>query len=292
MAQRTIKNYTSEDLILRDLGDIVVPANGAVDLGGAESRLLELASSENLLEALAQGIEKFQINDGLKDLSFSEGIELIRKIQRPTEVDDLGRWVVRSDSRKNGWDTVFQGAGDDMQIGKIGAGTPFRFDFEADSSDPRWLTTEQDPTIPAGFARQRVDWMFCDWIFIKEGTMYYYNIPKGSTVNMWIVAPPGGFFTRKRIDNQLNLTQTNYPSGDQEVKFLNWVINYPLEGTVPMGDELNTESASEKPAYPGILFRAEFTVPMTEGWEKAHGHWSLEIYRVAQDRTVIPEQYW
>jgi hypothetical protein len=292
MSQRIIKNYTEEDLEINDLGDVIIPANGALDIGGNEQRLIELASSEDLFNALIQGQGKYQVNDGLRDLTTSQGVDLIRKIQKPTEVDELGRWVVRSDSRKNGWDTVFQGAGDNMQTGVIGDGVPLRFDFEAAAEDSRWLTSEQDPTIPAGYKRQRIDWHFSDWVYVKEGTLYFYNMPKGSFANMWIVAPPNAFFTRKKLDAHQNLERITYPSGDVEVPFVHWVANYPMEGTCPMGDELNTESAAETPAYPGIIWRAEFSVPEIENWEQAHGHWSLELYRIAQDRSGIPGEYW
>lgn len=291
MSQRIIKNYTEEDLEIDDLGDIIIPANGALDIGGNEQRLIELASSDDLFAALAKGIDSYQVNDGLKDLTMSQGVDLIRKIQRATEIDELGRWVVRSDSRKTDWDTVFQGAGDNMMTGQIGGGVPFRFDCEADESDPRWRSTEDDPTIPEGYVRQRIDWNFSDWVFIKEGTLYFYNIPKGSTCNMWIVAPPNAFFSRKKLDSRLNMIKTTYPSGDVEVPFMHWVVQYPIEGTAPMGDELNTESAAENPAYPGLIFRAEFTVPKTENWEQAHGHFSLELYRIAQNAMDMPEAY-
>ncbi len=285
MSQRTIKNYTTEDLEIHDLGDITIPANGAADIGGDERTLLELASSNDLLVALSQGIEKYQVNDGTRDLGFASGIELIRKIQRPTEVDQLGRWVVRSDSRKNGWDTIFQGAGDDLATGSI------RFDFEAASEDIRWRSREDDPSIPDGFVRQRINFRFCDWVYIKEGTVYFYNMPKGSFMNFWVIAPPGAFFTRKKLDAHQNLIETVYPSGAQEVPFIHWVVNYPIEGSAPMGDELNTESAAENPAYPGLIWRAEFTVPETTNYEQAHGHWSLEIYRLGQNIYDIPAEY-
>ena len=51
-----------------------------------------------------------------------------------------------------------------------------------------------------------------------------------------------------------------------------------------MGDELNTESAAEFPAYPFHVFETVITVPEVTGWESAHGHWSFELYR---PRTVI-----
>jgi hypothetical protein len=48
-----------------------------------------------------------------------------------------------------------------------------------------------------------------------------------------------------------------------------------------MGDELNTESAAENPSPSFFVWRAIITVPEVEGWEDAHGHWSLEVYRTS-----------
>lgn len=291
MAQRTIKNYTNEDLIIRDLGDLTIPANSAVDIGGNESRLLELASSEDLLAALAQGIEKYQINDGNRDLNFSNGIDLIRKIQRPTETDELGRWVVRADSRKSGYDVAFCGQGDDLQTGRIGEGTPFLWDFSAPAQDPRWVTSETDPTIPNGYKRQKIRWFFSDWVFVKEGTLYFFNAPKGTYLNFRVIAPPNTFFTRKKLDDHQNAILNIFPSGDQFVPFLHWVINYYIEGSAPMGDELNTESAADNPAYPGLIWECELTAPDVNNISEFHGHFSLEVYRITQDDQDIPELY-
>lgn len=276
MAQRIIKNYTEQDYILSDLGDITLPANGAIDIGGSEQHLIEIASSDDLLAALAQGTTNFQLNDGLKDLSFSEGIDLIRKIQRPTEVDDLGRWVVRSDSRKTDWDVVFQGAGDDCSTGILGGGIPFRFDFSALPDDLRW-----DENAPTGYKMQTIDWMFCDWTFLKEGTLYFYNMPKGSYVNFTIVSPPGTVYFKKIATSDLTVLKEQLPTNNKWITWMHWVINYGMEGSCPMGDELNTESAAENAAPSFFIWRAQICVPNITGYEDAHGHWSLEIYRMS-----------
>lgn len=275
MAQRTIKNYTTEDLIIHDLGDLVIPANGALDIGGNESRLLELAISEDLISALGQGTNKYQLNDGLHNLSMSQGIDLIRKIQRPTEIDELGRWVVRADSRKNSWDVVFQGAGDDMVNQRSGGGVPFMFDFSAPPEDPRWMNEE----APAGYKMQVIDWQFCDWMYIKEGTIYYYNIPKGSYINFQVLAPPGTVHIKKSVADDLSIDRTYLVDSVNWINMLHWVIDYRMEGSAPMGDELNTESAAERPSPSYFVWRATICVPEVAGWENAHGHWSLEVYR-------------
>lgn len=277
MSQRTINNYTEEDLVIEDLGDIIIPANGALDIGGNESQLMELANSEDLLEALSQGVDKYQLNNGLKNLSKSEAIDLIRKIQRPTEIDELGRWVVRSDSRKQGWDVVFQGAGDNNTSLRSGEGTPFTFDFSVADTDLRW----DNDNAPEGYKQQTIDWQFCDWTYIKEGTIYYYDIPKGSYINFEVIAPPGTIGIDKKLNDQGEIEKSYFSTGENWSSIIHWVINYRMEGSAPMGDELNTESASETPSPSYFIWRCTVTVPETTGWEQSHGHWSLEVYRTA-----------
>lgn len=275
MSQRTLKNYTNEDLVLEDIGDITIPANGALDIGGNEQHLLELASSDDLLNALAKGITFYQLNDGIKDLSMSSAIDLTRKIQRPTEVDELGRWVVRSDSRKQGLDVVFQGSGDNCITKRSGDGIPFTFDFSAVADDVKW----DNENAPVGYKQQIIDWQFCDWVYIKEGTLYFYNMPKGSFINFEILAPPGTYGLNKSLNEKQEIIKTYFPTNEDWYTILQWVVDYHIEGSAPMGDELNTESAAENPSPDYFIWRAIVNVPETEGWESAHGHWSLEVYR-------------
>ena len=271
MSQRIIKNYTANDIIIKDLGDVRIPADGAVDLGGDENMLIQLATSDDLLNALSMGIDKVQLNDGVRDFGFSQGIDVIRKIQKPTETDNLGRWVVRADSRKKGFETVFTGRGDSTE-GKYGEGSWFKWDFEAPASDPRWISA------PSGYRAQRIEWRFIDWVLLKEGAVYIFNMPKGSYMNMFITIPAGEYYLSKTIDKYGNVTET--PTMTTETTTISRWVNYiSLEGTIEVGDELNTESAMEKPAPNSAIWTSDIYVPETEGWQKAHGHWTLEIYR-------------
>lgn len=273
MAVRVIKNYTLEDLVLSDIGE-TIPANSAKDIGGNESRLVELASSDHLLSALAQGADKYQVNDGSRDLSMSEGIDLVRKIQKSTTTDMLGRWVVRSDSRRENWDTVFQGAGDNLSTSELGTGTPFLFDFSANVSDERWVSSP-----PVGYKQQSIKWNFFKPVYIKEGTLYFFNMPKGSYCDFYVGVPNGYPYVEKTVDENYDVIRTTKTCSVDYLRFQHWVVRYHLEGSVPMGDKLNTETAAEHYTYPFHIFEAVFTVPEITGWEQAHGHWSLEIYR-------------
>jgi hypothetical protein len=279
MAVRVIKNYTDEDLHLPDLS-ATIPANGAADIGGDEARLIELAISDRLLEALAQGIEKFQVNDGIRDLNLSAGIDLIRKIQAPTERDELGRWVVRVDSRRRDFDQCFAGAGDDMlNGGTISQGPAFCWDFEPGSD---YAGTEI--AAPTGYKRQRIEWQFTDGIYLKEGTIYQFNAPKGSYMDMYVVCPPGGYYQKKFWDpTTMTITRTTHQATEMTV-VNRWVAHYRIEGSAPMGDELNTESAADVFAHSYFVWRVDITVPEVAGYEDFHGHFTLEMYR---PRTVL-----
>lgn len=287
MSSRILFNYTETDLILSDLGDTTIPANGSLEIGGDEAQLMKLAVSDDLLDALSIGIDSYQLNNGLRNLSKSEAIDLIRKIQTPTEIDNLGRWVVRVDSRKADWDTVFQGAGDDCENNLIGEGNPFMFDFSADETDLRW----DNENAPSGYKMQTVDWKFCDYTFIKEGTLYYYNMPKGSYMDFYLISPPGTGYSKRILDDNLEVIREDIVNIDKWIVFQHWVIGYRIEGSVPMGDELNTESAADIAAPSFVVWRASVCVPEddNEEWKSAHGHWSLEIYRMSMGQTGYAE---
>jgi hypothetical protein len=197
----------------------------------------------------------------------------------PTHIDPYGRWMVRSDSRRMGYDIVFAGAGDDTINRIIGEGTPFSWDFGAGVEDVRWVTSG----VPTGFKRQRVDWQFMDGIYMKEGAFYFYNAPKGTYMDMYIVCPAGGYYDKKFVDEYGEITQT-FHQAETDVVFGHWVIHYHMEGTCAMGDELNTEASSDilSPEY--LIWRAEVTTPDATGYADFHGHFSLEFNRA---RTVV-----
>lgn len=279
MAVRVIKNHTNENLSLSDIGE-TIPANGAKDIGGNESRLIELASSDHLLNALAQGTDKYQVNDGSRDLAMSEGVDLIRKIQKPTASDALGRWIVRVDSRRQNWDTIFQGAGDNLETQTVGAGTPFLYDFSATQSDPRWVTEG----VPEGYKQQSLKWNFFDPVYVKEGSLYFFDMPKGSYIDFYVAVTQGYPYRKKGVNENYDVEGENMVCTVPYLRFAHWVVHYHVEGNAPHGDELNTESAAEMPAYPFHIFEAVITIPEVMGWNQAHGHFALELYR---PRTVV-----
>jgi hypothetical protein len=119
-------------------------------------------------------------------------------------------------------------------------------------------------------------------VYMKEGSFYFYNAPKGTYIDMYIVCPPGGYYDKKFLDEEGNITQT-FHQAETEIVFGHWVVRYPLEGTCPMGDELNTEASSDLLTPEYIIWRAEVTSPEVTGLTDFHGHFTLEFNR---GRTV------
>jgi hypothetical protein len=168
--------------------------------------------------------------------------------------------IVRSESRPLGHTTVFTCIGDDTDIGN---GTPLQWDFS---------NSDDEVTAPEGYKRKRVEFKFLDAIHIKEGTIYFFDMKKGSYIDLYVVCPTGQYY----LDNNGVPQQAT-----EDTPVTHYVNHHFLFGDCPMGDELNTESCSAE--IPNTYkFWIEVTVPDTDS--TSHGSVSAEIYR---SRTVI-----
>jgi hypothetical protein len=251
MAQRIIKNYTNQDLILIDLGDVVIPANGATDIGGEENKLIQLASSNDLIAAIGQGINKYQVNDGMKDMSFSEGIDCIRKIQVPTLRDPQGRWRVRADSIPTNYDVQFTGSGDNLTTREICGGEPLYWNFHGDEHE----VTEG---VPSGYRRKRIDFQFIDGVYVKDGIIKYVGAPPSSYIDMMLVCPTGYYYDKKWVDDGGNISWT-YHEATEDTVFACWVNKFWIYGDDDC--TLGTETASDILAPEYLIWRIEITAP-------------------------------
>lgn len=175
-----------------------------------------------------------------------------------------GKMNVLSSSRPLGTETSFTTCGDDLVTPAIGEGDRLEWDFSNNTNDI---------TAPSGFKRKRIEVGFLDPIYLKEGTIYFHNKLKGSYGEVSIVCPTGGYY----YDNAGNLTQAT-----QDTIVHRYVNRHPMQGTVPMGDELNTEETQENPLPVGYKLRVEITVPDTDS--TSNGVVEFESYRA---RTVI-----
>lgn len=173
---------------------------------------------------------------------------------------DDGKPIVRSESRPIGCTTYFTSVGDDTGIGD---GTELSWDF-SNSTD--------DVPAPSGFSRKRIEFKFLDTVYLKEGTIYFHNAVKNSYIDIMVVCPNGQYY----YDNDGDAKQA---TADTVIN--QYVFHHHIQGTVAMGDELNTESCS--PAIPNnYKFWIEVTVPDTD--TTSNGSVQLELYRT---RTVV-----
>lgn len=171
--------------------------------------------------------------------------------------------IVRAESRPLNCTTCFTCIGDSAT--EIGKGKEFSWCFANDDDD----------ITPSGvtYKRKRIEFNFIDSVWLKEGTFYFYDMPKGSYVDVCIICPTGAYY----YDSDGNLQQAT-----EDTAVAHYVMHHMMEGTVAMGDELNTESCStEIPNY--YKFRIDVTIPEESG-STAHGNFELELYR---KRTVI-----
>lgn len=172
---------------------------------------------------------------------------------------------VVSVSRPDGTTTCFTTCGDDTVANTIGTGKRVEWDF-SNSND-------EIATPPTGKKVKRIEFQFIDPVYMKEGTIYFFNAVKNSYVDFWVVCPDGEIY----LDND---GSPQVASGD--VLINHWVIKHPIQGDVPMGDELNTEAAQETPVPTNYKLRAEICVPDTDN--TSNGCVELELYRT---RTVV-----
>lgn len=89
MAVRIIKNQTLDSEIILDLG-VEVPSEGQLDLCESCS-LEEIANSDDLIELLGQGTDKFIVNDGSRDYELGEGIDLVRRIVQKFPIESISQ---------------------------------------------------------------------------------------------------------------------------------------------------------------------------------------------------------
>lgn len=93
---RLLKNKTAEDLKLDDMDPgIVVAANSEEDLS-VNWQPWQLTASAQLIEAIGQGVDKYQLNDGTNDLSVSDAINLLRGISEPMPLSSMGNIPVET----------------------------------------------------------------------------------------------------------------------------------------------------------------------------------------------------
>lgn len=185
----------------------------------------------------------------------------------PPLLDENNKWRVKSDSRPlkpdgKPYETVFSMAGDTEN--EIGGGTVIYWDFSTDAD----LID-----APTGYKRKRIEISYIDPIYLKDGTIYYFDVLKGSYIDFYIVCPQGQYY----YDNNYQLRVA-----DHDMPVRRFLMHHMLAGTNNLGDELNSESAAENPIPPNYKIWVEITVPAADN--SSYGWGELEMYR---ERSVI-----
>ena len=173
-----------------------------------------------------------------------------------------GKEYVRAESRPLNCTTIFTGVGDNVEIGD---GKMLIWDFSND---------DDLVTPPTNCKRKRLEFNFLDSVYIKEGTIYIKDAPKGCYLDFYIVCPAGQYY----LDNNDILRLA-----EMDTITAHFVAKHHMQGSVPMGDELNTETCSEEIPN-NYKFWIDITTPDTDN--TSSGSISLELYR---KRTVVLE---
>lgn len=200
--------------------------------------------------------------DGVEEVEFETYYK--NKFNKPIEErNGDGRQLVVSTSRPRQATTYFTCAGDDMDNNVIGEGHEFYYDFD---------NNDDSITAPAGYKRKQIDFQFIDSTWIKEGTIYFHNAIKRSYVDLFVVCPAGQYYLKN--DGSVGIAEDDLP-------IQHFVNKLFVQGDCPMGDELNTESASDE-IPSDYKYRMWITVPDTD--VVSNGYINLEIYR---ERTCV-----
>jgi len=267
MAERRIKNDTDEDIYISDV-PFTINAGETVDIG-QYGHIHDLALSDELVTRLGNGDFKMEDTDNPGSYyTTSQAVRIITNIPLISPMDDEGRQFLRAESRPLSCTTFFTTAGDDTGIGD---GTRLEWDASIDTAG-YWYTNDDDDKVPIGMKRHSVFLQFKDSIWMKEGAIYYQDVSKGSFLDMCVQCPHMLVFM---YNGQLYVNIT----GDW-LTVDHYLNRHPIQGSVPMGDELNTETCSQElSAY--LRYRLCITVP--EDDVTSYGYMEIEVYR---KRTV------
>jgi hypothetical protein len=188
-----------------------------------------------------------------------------------------GRPLVRADTRPLETQTYFTMAGDTAS--GIGDGTVLRWDF---SNDDGLIDA------PAGYKTKEIILSFLDPIYLKDGTIYFFNAPWGSYCDMHIVVPAGNYYPNPNgaiPASALGLPGDGmYSYASQDIEYVSYVNKHQIYGDCPMGDELNAEGAAVDAVPVGWYVVGHITT--VSGNNSFKGFASFECYR---SRTTLLE---
>jgi hypothetical protein len=189
-----------------------------------------------------------------------------------------GRPLIRSDTRPLNTQTFFSSCGDLVDsTGKItiSGGKALRWDF---SNDDDLYTGDE---VPSGFKAKELKVNFICPVFLKDGTIYFFDAPWGSYVKMDIMVPTGHYYPNPAgaiPASALGLPGNKmYAQATEDTAIYTYIGKHFLYGDCPMGDELNAEGATVDALPIGWYIRGLIVTLNSDNISK--GFASLEMYR-------------
>jgi len=181
--------------------------------------------------------------------------------------------IVRSDSRPLNTETYFTMAGDSTAIGD---GKVLLWDFSNDDD-----LYEDSNFVPAGFKAKKITITFNCPVYLKDGTLYFFDVPWGSYISMFVGIPAGNYYPNPAGSipaSSLGLTTGGmYAYTDVDIPYQSYVMRHHMFGSCSMGDELNAEGAALYPVPVGWNVCGIVVTPESDNVSKGFG--SLEMYR-------------
>ena len=269
-----VKNLTGSDIELNDLSGYILPKDQNKDIG-ADLTIFDIMNSNHLLELIMT--ESVIINNGTQDLDKYSAVRYISLQSHLNPISLDGKEVIKAESRPPGMQTSFTMSGDNLIFGD---GTKMVWDFSNNddivSSDSTSLILFNNP-LPSGHKRKLLRIKFNDPVYIKEGSLYFYDAPFGFYVDMSVVCPINNYYRDR--SGQIQLATNN-------VVVSHYVNHYRVCGTCTCGHTMLAETCQELAIPTNYEVWAEITTLIDDNISKGFGCFTLYRGRTA----ILPNE--
>jgi hypothetical protein len=163
----------------------------------------------------------------------------------------------------------------------IGDGTPMRWNMDEDGD---W----EDSLNYPGYKKKIFKLTFNHEIYLKDGSIYFFNAPWGAFVDFYIAVPAGGYFPNPY--GSIPASALGQPGDGMwsyaatDVLYQCYVNRHFMFGDCPMGDELNAEGAAINGLPVGWYLMGHIHAPATASGTGFKGFASIECYR---EKTIV-----
>lgn len=201
--------------------------------------------------------------------------EPLAAIEPPTMSD--GRPLVRADTRPLDTETYFTMAGDTAS--GVGDGAPMRWNMDEDDD---WFD------VGDGYKKKIFKLTFNHEIYLKDGSIYFFNAPWGAYVDFYITVPAGGYYPNEY--GSIPAAALGQPGDGMwsaaatDILYQCYVNRHYMNGDCPMGDELNAEGAAINGLPVGWYLMGHIHAPATASGTGFKGYASIECYR---EKTIV-----